>query len=311
MAVNATARTRRRRGGRRGPAAAPYLFMAPAGILFVLFLLLPIGYALYLSLRRAKVQGGIIGSRVEQFVGLDNYRESLTDPELLDSLVRLAIYGGLVVPIMLGLALLFALLLDSPVVRLTRFSRVAIFMPYAVPGVIATLLWGFIYLPDLSPINDLLSLVGLPDVNFFGNRSIFGSVANIAIWGGVGFNMLVMYTALKSVPRELYDAARVDGASELQLALRIKIPLITPALVMTAIFSLIATLQVFSEPQTLLPLSNVLSSTWVPLMKVYSDAFIENDIYSAAATSVVLAAFTLVLSAVVLRAVQSKMFRED
>jgi multiple sugar transport system permease protein len=311
MAVNTAAGPRRRRGGRREPAAAPYLFMAPAGILFVLFLLLPIGYAIYLSLRRTKVQGGIIGTRIEQFVGLENYRDSLSDPELLHSLVRLAIYGGLVVPIMLGLALLFALLLDSPVVRLGGFSRVAIFLPYAVPGVIATLLWGFIYLPDLSPINDLLSLVGLPEANFFGNRSIFGSVANVAIWGGVGFNMLVMYTALKSVPRELYDAARVDGATELQLALKIKVPLIMPALVMTAIFSLIATLQVFNEPQTLRPLSNVLSSTWVPLMKVYSDAFIENDIYSAAATSVVLAAVTLALSAIVLRAVQSRMFRED
>ena len=311
MSAEAARPRRRRRGGGRASVVAPYLFMAPAALMFVLFLLLPIGYAIYLSLRASKVQGGIIGTRVEQFVGLENYREALSDPELLDSLGRLAIYGGLVVPIMLGLALLFALLLDSPVVRLGRFSRVAIFMPYAVPGVIATLLWGFIYLPDLSPINDLLALVGLPEANFFGNRSIFGSVANIAIWGGVGFNMLVMFTALKSVPRELYDAARVDGASEVQLALKIKVPLITPALVMTAIFSLIATLQVFSEPQTLLPLSNVLSSTWVPLMKVYSDAFIENDVYSAAATSVVLAAFTLALSAVVLRAVQSKMFRED
>jgi multiple sugar transport system permease protein len=311
MRTEAAQPRRPRRGGGRVPVAAPYMFLAPAALLFFLFLLAPIVYAIYLSLRGSKVQGGIIGTRVEQFVGLENYRDSLSDPELLDSLVRLAIYGGLVVPIMLGLALLFALLLDSPVVRLGRFSRVAIFLPYAVPGVIATLLWGFIYLPDLSPINDLLALVGLPEANFFGNRSIFGSVANIAIWGGVGFNMLVMFTALKSVPRELYDAARVDGASEVQLALKIKVPLITPALVMTTIFSLIATLQVFSEPQTLRPLSNVLSSTWVPLMKVYTDAFIEDDIYSAAATSVVLAAFTLVLSAVVLRLVQSRMFRED
>ncbi len=99
-------------------------------------------------------------------------------------------------------------------------------------------------------------------------------MANIAIWGGVGFNMLVMFTALRAVPPELYDAARVDGCSEVQLALRIKIPMIAPALVMTGVFSLIATLQVFSEPMTLEPLSNVLQSTWVPLMKIYSDAFV-------------------------------------
>ena len=107
-----------------------------------------------LSLRRTKVEGGIIGQQVESFVGLENYRDVLSDPEFVDSLVRLAIYGGIVVPVMLGLALLFALLLDSPVVRLARFSRIAIFLPYAVPGVIASLMWGFMYLPDLSPMAD-------------------------------------------------------------------------------------------------------------------------------------------------------------
>jgi multiple sugar transport system permease protein len=216
-----------------------------------------------------------------------------------------------VVPVMLGLALLFALLLDSTVVRFARFSRIAIFLPYALPGVIATLLWGFLYLPSLSPVHDIADAVGIPPPDFFGETQIFGSISNIAIWGGVGFNMLVLYTALRGLPSELYDAARVDGCNELQLAWRIKLPLITPALVMTTVFSLIATLQVFSEPTTLEPLTNVLSSTWVPLMKIYSDGFRDDDIYSAAAASVILAAVTLVLSALVLRAVQARAFRED
>jgi multiple sugar transport system permease protein len=310
LAVTRTA-ARRRRRARRRPRAAPFLFLAPAGILFVLFVVLPAGYAIVLSLRRTKVEGGIIGQQVETFVGLDNYRDVLTDPEWVDSLVRLAIYGGIVVPVMLGLALLFALLLDSPVVRLARFSRIAIFLPYAVPGVIASLLWGFMYLPDLSPMRDLAAALGLPEPDFFTERTIFLSVANIAIWGGVGFNMLVLYTALRSVPRELYDAARMDGCTELQLAWRIKLPLIAPALVMTTLFSLIATLQVFSEPMTLDPLTNVLPSTWVPLMKIYSDGFRDDDIYAAAAASVILAAVTLVLSLLVLRMVQSRAFRED
>jgi multiple sugar transport system permease protein len=310
MAVTRTAARRRRRAHRR-PRAAPFLFLAPAAILFVLFVLLPAGYAVVLSLRRMKVEGGIIGQQVETFVGLANYRDVLSDPEWADSLVRLAIYGGIVVPVMLGLALLFALLLDSPVVRLARFSRIAIFLPYAVPGVIASLLWGFMYLPDLSPMRDVAAALGLPEPDFFTERTIFGSVANIAIWGGVGFNMLVLFTALRSVPRDLYDAARIDGCTEVQLAWRIKLPLITPALVMTTVFSLIATLQVFSEPMTLDPLTNVLPSTWVPLMKIYSDGFRDDDIYAAAAASVLLAAVTLVLSALVLRAVQSRAFRED
>ena len=310
LAVTRTA-ARRRRRARRRPRAAPYLFLAPAGILFVLFILLPAGYAVVLSLRRTKVEGGIIGQQVESFVGLENYRDVLSDPEWVDSLVRLAIYGGIVVPVMLGLALLFALLLDSPVVRLARFSRIAIFLPYAVPGVIASLMWGFMYLPDLSPMRDAAAALGLPEPDFFTERSIFLSVANIAIWGGVGFNMLVLYTALRSVPRDLYDAARLDGCTELRLAWHIKLPLIAPALVMTTLFSLIATLQVFSEPMTLDPLTNVLPSTWVPLMKIYSDGFRDDDIYAAAAASVILAVVALALSLLVLRAVQSRAFRED
>ncbi len=309
LAVTRTA-ARRRRRARRRPRAAPYLFLAPAGILFVLFILLPAGYAVVLSLRRTKVEGGIIGQQVESFVGLENYRDVLSDPEFVDSLVRLAIYGGIVVPVMLGLALLFALLLDSPVVRLARFSRIAIFLPYAVPGVIASLMWGFMYLPDLSPMGDAAAALGLPEPDFFTERSIFLSVANIAIWGGVGFNMLVIYTALRSVPRDLYDAARIDGCTELRLAWHIKLPLIAPALVMTTLFSLIATLQVFSEPMTLDPLTNVLPSTWVPLMKIYSDGFRDDDIYAAAAASVILAVVALVLSLLVLRTVQSRAFRE-
>ena len=309
MSVVPATSTRRRRpvGG-----VAPYVFLAPAMLFFVVFLLLPIGYAVWLSLRATRIEGaGILGKRREIFVGLDNYAASLSDPELYAALLRMLAYGCIVVPVMLGLALLFALLLDTPNARFRSFSRIGIFLPYAVPGVIASLLWGFLYLPDVSPIRATFEAVGLTAPDFFTPSSIFLSVSNIAVWGGVGFNMIVLYTSLRALPTELYDSARIDGCSERQIATRIKIPLLTPALVMTAIFSLIATLQVFSEPQTLTPLTNVISSTWMPLMKVYRDAFINNDIYSAAATSVVLALATLVISLGILTVLQKRAFGED
>ena len=89
----------------------------------------------------------------------------------------------------------------------------------------------------------------MPDL--FATHVALLSVANIGVWGGTGFNMIVIYTALRAVPTELYEAARIDGASQLQIALRIKIPMIAPALILTGVFSLIATLQVFNEPTTL------------------------------------------------------------
>ncbi len=300
---------RRRRPQTR---TAPYVFLFPAAVFFVGFLLLPILYALWLSFRDERVRGaGIVSAREEVFVGLSNYASSLSDSELWASLGRMLVYGVLVVPTMLALALLFALILDSPRVRMRSFGRLAIFLPYAVPGVIATLLWGFMYLPNVSPIRAAVEQVGLPPPDFFTPTTVFFSVANIAVWGGVGFNMIVLYTALRALPSELYDSARLDGCSERQIALRIKIPLLTPALVMTGIFSLIATLQVFNEPQTLSPLTNVISSTWMPLMKVYNDAFVTNEIYAAAATSVLLAVASLVISLGVLSFLQSRAFGED
>jgi multiple sugar transport system permease protein len=220
-------------------------------------------------------------------------------------------YGAIVVPVMLGLALLFALLLDVPRVRLARFARISIFLPYAVPGVIASLLWGFLYLPGVSPIRDAASALSLPVPDLLSPSTVLFSVANIGIWGGVGFNMIVLYTALRGIPPELYDAARVDGASEIQIALRVKVPLITPALVMAGVFAVIATLQVYNEPATLAPLSDSISSTWVPLMAIYRDAFVNNDIYSAAAASVVLALGTLLVSVAALRVLQKRAFGLD
>jgi multiple sugar transport system permease protein len=292
---------------------APYLFLTPALVLFGLFLAAPILYAGYLSFRRVKVSGLGLGkgSRTEIWAGLENYTRSLTDPEFLPSVVRVAAYGLIVVPCMLGLALVMALLLDAGRTRVGPFARTSIFLPYAVPAVIASLLWGFLYLPRVSPIVDVLDRVGITAPDALSSSWVLYAVANIAIWGGAGFNMIVLYTALRAIPTELFEAARIDGASDIQIALRIKIPVIGPSLVMTTLFSLIATLQVFAEPMTLRPLSNTISTTWTPLMKVYRDAFVRNDIYAAAATSVIIALATFVISYGFLKVVGSRAFSQE
>jgi multiple sugar transport system permease protein len=297
----------------RRKSGAPYLFLTPALLLFGLFLAAPIVYAAYLSLRRVKVSGLGLGkgSRTEIWAGLENYTRSLTDPEFLPSVLRVVAYGLIVVPCMLGLALVLALLLDAGRTRVGTFTRTAIFLPYAVPAVIASLLWGFLYLPRVSPIVDVLGKLGITAPDALSSSWVLYAVANIAIWGGTGFNMIVLYTALRAIPTDLFEAARIDGASDIQIALRIKIPVIGPSLVMTTLFSLIATLQVFAEPMTLRPLSNTISTTWTPLMKVYRDAFVRNDIYAAAATSVIIALATFVISYGFLKLVGSRAFSQE
>ncbi|GHG12234.1 carbohydrate ABC transporter permease [Streptomyces zaomyceticus] len=283
--------------------SAPYFFILPAAVLFALFFALPIGYAIRLSFHKIEIKGLGLGkgARSEVWAGLENYTSALTDSELGAGALRVLGYGAVVVPVMLGLALFFALLLDTERVRARSFSRLAIFLPYAVPGVIAALLWGFLYLPDVSPFFYVLDALGLPQPDLMDGTPLYLAMANIAVWGGTGFNMIVIYTALRSLPAEVYEAAKLDGCSEFQIALRVKIPMVAPSLVLTFFFSIIATLQVFNEPTTLRPLTNGIPTTWSPLMKVYNDAFTGGNIHAASATAVVLALATFVLSFALLR----------
>ncbi|UED86451.1 carbohydrate ABC transporter permease [Streptomyces profundus] len=294
---------------RRPRTAAPYVLLGPALALFLAFLAIPVVYALYLSLQGMRiVEGGVFGTREEVFVGLANYRETLTDGAFWSGFGRLAVYGLIAVPLTLGLALCFALLLDHAGARARRLSRAAIFLPYAVPGVIASLLWGFMYLPSTSPFSYLTEKMGLDAIPFLEGTNIFPSLANIALWGGVGFNMLIIYTSLRSIPPEIYDAARMDGCSEWQLAWRIKVPLVVPALLLTGLFSLVGTLQVYGEPTTLAPMTTEISQTWVPLMHIYRSGFIQDDLPMAAAGSVILAIGTFAVSLLLLRVAQRRAF---
>ncbi|MBF8189650.1 sugar ABC transporter permease [Nonomuraea sp. K274] len=292
--------------------ATPWLFASPAIVLFVLFLIIPIGYAIYLSFRGFRVEGGgAFGRRVETFVGFDHYAAALSDPEYLAGLGRVLLYGVISIPSVLGLALLFALLLDTPRVRARGFARTAIFLPYAVPGVIASLLWGFMYLPSTSPVTYLARQLHAGPLDFFGFPVVYFSLANIALWSGVGFNMIIIFTSLRAIPTSVYEAARIDGASELQIAWRIKIPLVAPALVLTGLFSVIGTLQLYSEPATLRPMTTTISAVWVPLMKIYQEAFMNDNLGGAAAASIVLALGILVISLLLLRFFQRRTFGDN
>lgn len=284
---------RRTLGGHR---AAPWVFLAPALVMITGFLAVPLGYALWVSLHGRHVSGGGLGVAEEVFVGFDNYVRVLQRADLLPSVGRMLLFAAIFVPITMVLAWVFALMLDNETTKLRRATRIGIFIPYAVPGVIAALMWGFLYLPGVSPFHDLAAAWGLPRPDFLGAGSIVASIANIAIWGAVGFNTVILFTALRAVPAELGDAAKIDGCNTIQLALRIKTPLIVPGLLLTGMFSIIGSLQVFSEPNTMVTLSTAIGSDWVPMMVVYRDAFITNDLNGASALAMVMTAATVLAS---------------
>ncbi|WP_433698893.1 carbohydrate ABC transporter permease [Nocardiopsis sp. CA-288880] len=296
-----------RRGRRPGAVAlAPWAFLAPFLGLFVLCFLLPILYAFYQSFLRVR-RFGLFGEegRETVFAGFDNYARALGQDGFVDSIGRVLLFGVVQVPVMIGLALLLALLLESASATWPAFFRAAFFMPYGVPGVVASLLWGFLYTPGLSPVIDVAGAVGL-ELDPLGPDTVLWSIANIITWLFVGYNMLILIAQLKTIPEELYEAARIDGAGPFQTAWRIQIPLIRPALVLTTVFSVIGTLQLFAEPLIIKGFTVNIDSAYTPNMAAFNSAFTDNDYNVAAAQSVIVALAAFVLSFGFLRLVDRK-----
>lgn len=282
---------RRRRVHHPGAIAA---FVAPFGVLFLLFYLVPIGYAVYQSLLVVEREG-TFGQAREVFGGFAQYSLVFQNEAFWSSVGRMLLFGIVQVPIMLGLALLFALLLDSPLLGGKKFFRLAFFVPYAVPGVIAAIMWGFLFSPNLSPFRGVTR-----SIDFLSADMVLWSIANVVTWVFVGYNMLIIYSSLLAIPSEIYEAARLDGAGQARIAWSIKIPLVRPALILTAIFSIIGTLQLLAEPQVFRSFSSAVTSTYTPNMTIYATSSVPN-VNLAAALSVVLALATFVLSFTFLR----------
>lgn len=287
-------------GARRHRRAA-IGFLAPFLIAFALFYLLPIGYAVYQSFLKIE-RHGTFGKAHDVWGGLSQYSQVIGDHDFWHSLTNVAQFFAISVPLQLGLALVFALLLDSPVLRGHRFFRLALFAPYAVPGVIAALMWGFLFSPGTTPIPSVARRFDL-----LGPHLVMFSIASVVNWVYTGYNMLIIYSALKAIPHEVIEAATVDGAGQMRIAWSIKVPHVAPALLLTGVFSIIGTLQLFNEPQIFRSISSAVSSTYTPNLVVYSTSSIPNY-HLAAAYSVVLALITCVLSFTFLKLTQRKAF---
>lgn len=276
-------------------------FLAPFVALFTVFYVVPIGYAVYQSFFKVK-RVGAFGAPRQVFGGLSQYVTVFQSGDFWSSIRRVLFFFVISVPLQLLLALIFALLLDSPILKKKAFFRLSFFAPYAVPGVIAALMWGFLYAPSLSPFGSVAR-----HVNLLGSGLVLFSIANIVNWVYTGYNMLIIYSALKAIPEDMYEAARVDGAGQFRIAWSIKVPIVTPALILTGVFSIIGTLQLFNEPTVMRTLTGSVTSNYTPNMVVYATSNVPN--YNlAAAFSVVLALATCALSFLFLKITQNRAF---
>jgi multiple sugar transport system permease protein len=269
-------------------------FVGPFMIVFAAMIIAPVVYALYLSLYRDQLLGG------NAFVGLSNYLAVLQDPKFWESLGRVSLFFVVQVPIMLALALVAALALDSARLHGAAFFRIAIFLPYAVPGVVAALIWGFIYGDRFGLTGSINNLLGADILQPFSADWILPAIGNINTWEFVGYNMLIFYSALKVVPTELYEAAELDGAGQLRLITSIKIPALRGAIVIATVFSVIGSFQLFNEPNLLKVLApNVISTYFTPNMYAYNLSFAGQQFNYAATVAIVMGVITGVIAYVV------------
>jgi multiple sugar transport system permease protein len=287
------------RGRRRRPALhrrswIGWQFVGPFMAVFALVFLAPIAYSIYLSLFRTRLIGGT------SFVGADNYLKLLRDPQFWSAFGRVAGFLVVQVPIMLFLALLVALAIDSGRLYGTAFFRISVFLPYAVPAVVAALMWGFMYGSQFGLIGNLDEAFGVSLPDPLSPGLILASIGNIVTWEFVGYNMLILYSALRVVNPSLYEAAEIDGAGQPRIIWSIKLPALRGALVIATIFSIIGSFQLFNEPNILKTIApNSITTYFTPNLYAYSLSFSGQQFDYSATVAIVMGVITMVIAYIV------------
>ena len=280
----------RRAAGRRRSLAG-WKFVSPFMALFALVFLAPIGYSIYLSLYKTQLIGGT------HFVGLQNYSDAIHDSQFWTSFSRVALFLVVQVPIMLGLALLLALAIDSGRLYGAAFFRISVFLPYAVPAVVATLMWSFMYGTQFGLVRDIDKHFGVTLPDPLSPHLILASIGNIVTWEWVGYNMLIIYSALRVVNPSLYEAAAIEGAGQFRIIWSIKLPALRPALVIATIFSIIGSFQLFSEPSILKHLApNAITTYYTPNYYAYSLSFDGQQFNYSATVAIVMGVATMIVA---------------
>lgn len=273
------------------PSWIGWAFIGPFMAVFVLVLLAPILYSVYLSVFDTKLIGGT------QFVGIDNYTRVFQDPQFWDGVVRILKFFAIQVPVMILLALACALAIDSARLRASGFFRIVIFMPYAVPAVVATLMWGFIFGDRFGLIANINEYLNTSIPSPLISSLILFAIANIQVWTFTGYNMLIFYSTLRTIPSDLYEAANLDGANQWWVIRSIKLPALRGSMVIALVFSVIGSFQLFNEPNVLKGLApNSVTSYFTPNMYAYNLAFSGQQYNYSATVALVMGVLTMIIA---------------
>jgi multiple sugar transport system permease protein len=220
-----------------------WVFLAPFLVLYLLFVIGPTIYAFILSL----FNGSLVKPGLGSWAGLGNYAEAVQSSDFWSSLWHTIYFTLLTTPPLVILAFLFALLADRAV-RGRAFFRVAFFLPYVLPSAVMALIWIWIYTPALGLAEAWLSAIGITAPSWLGDPNwAMPSVAIATVWWTLGFNFVLYLAGLQDIPRDLYEAASIDGAGPVQQIRRITIPLLGRTTTLVIVLQVIASLKIFDQ----------------------------------------------------------------
>ncbi len=287
--VSKKVQTNQYKSGFITPKTAPYIFILPALLLFLAFTVYPIIASFLLSFQTRS--GGVY-----TFSGFDNYVRLFTDPIFYKALGNTFIILIVQVPIMLFLALLLSVFLNSKLLNMRGFYRVSFFTPAVTSLVAASIIFILLLNTDYGLINYILTSIGLEKINWLTNG--FWAKASLIIvttWRWTGYNMVILLAGLQNIPNDLYEAASIDGASPIHKFFHITIPQLKPVLLFCFVLSTIGTFQLFDEPYNLTsggPNNATLTITYY----LYNQGFNFFDFGYASAIAYVIVVFIAILS---------------
>jgi multiple sugar transport system permease protein len=273
------------------------LFIAPALVGFTLFYLLPTIRAFYIGLTNWNLL------RAPKFLGLDNYVRLINDGKFWSSIWVTVLYVLYNIPIQTVLGLLIAVLLK----RLTGsvFIRSVMLAPFLISNVIAAMIWFWMLDPVLGFVNFLLQAVGLGSHAFFSDEHLaLPTIAAINIWRHMGYAALLFYTGLQSIPEHLYEAARIEGASQWKMFKSITLPLLRPTVVFVLVTSVIGSFQIF-DTIAVTTQGGPGASTRTIVWYIYQEAFTSMRMGYASAMSTVLFLGLIVVTLIQMRVLRS------
>jgi multiple sugar transport system permease protein len=284
-------RGRARAVGQRAEATAGLVLASPALVIFTIFMFVPLALTFWYSLHRYSGFGSMT------FIGSQNYLDIVDDATFWRALLNTGVYTALSVPIGIGLGLGAALLLNQLMPGRTLF-RALVYVPVVVSGVASGIIFLRLFDPLLGVLNQIMSSVGLPTVDWQGNgAAAFASVIIVTTWQGIGFGMVVYLAGLQGIPREMYEAAALDGAVGWKSFRYITWPLLGPTTFFLVVFSIITSFQVFDVVYVLTRGGPGTDTTFL-VQYAYDQGFNQRRQGYAAAIGVILYIIVLMLTMV-------------